>query len=75
MVKFGIANGANRQVLPTSLDFTPDKLLMASADGQVEPLNEWSEANSPNRFLTPGANLTAEFTSDKATAFEVTRIL
>ena len=78
MVSFRVANGTQKQLLPSNdADLTGQYLFASSADGQLQPFNEWVEAESPNRQLTPGANLTASFFmySDATPKFTVTRIL
>ena len=77
-VSFKVANGTQKQFLPASdADLTGDHLFAASANGQIQPFNSWVESESPNRTLTPGANLTASFVmySDATPKFTVTRIL
>ncbi|MFC4640366.1 hypothetical protein [Deinococcus hohokamensis] len=75
-VKVKIANGTNKQINPASdADMMSYNWYAASADGQVEPFNTWADHNSPNRPLTPGANLTAEYVLKTPPTFEVTRIL
>ena len=73
-----MANGTQKTLLPASdADLTGEYLFAASDDGRVQPFNTWVEAESPNRQLTPGANLTASFDmyADSAPKFAVTRIL
>ena len=77
-ISFKVANGTQKTLLPASdADFTGDSIFAASDDGQVQPFNSWIESASPNRELTPGANLTASFSmyADSAPKFTVTRIL
>ncbi|WP_407570002.1 hypothetical protein [Deinococcus altitudinis] len=78
VVSFKVANGTQKTLVPASdADLTGEYLFAASADGKVQPFNSWVEAESPNRDLTPGANLTASFFmyADSAPKFTVTRIL
>ncbi|GGJ88198.1 hypothetical protein [Deinococcus aquiradiocola] len=75
-VTFRVANGARRDFNPAGdADVNSGTLFAASADGQVQPFNTWDDTASPNRQLTPGANLTATFTTSGPPPFTVTRIL
>ncbi|WP_407541385.1 hypothetical protein Q0M94_08405 [Deinococcus radiomollis] len=76
VVSFKVANGTQKNLLPPSdADVNYDYMFAASADGQVQKFDTWDDANSPNRQLTPGANLTANFVLNTPPAFTVTRIL
>lgn len=76
VVSFMVANGTQKNLLPPSdADVNYDYLYAASADGQVQVFDTWDDANSPNREITPGAHLTANFVINTPPKFTVTRIL
>ncbi|ULH14808.1 hypothetical protein MF271_12560 [Deinococcus sp. KNUC1210] len=76
VVSFKVANGAQKNLLPPSdADVNYDYMFAASADGQVKQFDTWDDDNSPNRTITPGANLTANFVMNTPPSFTVTRIL
>ncbi len=76
IISFKVANGAQKNLLPPSdAGVNYDYMFAASADGQVAQFDTWDAANSPNRSITPGANLTANFVLNTPPSFEVARIL
>ncbi|OLV15706.1 hypothetical protein [Deinococcus marmoris] len=80
LIKFKVANGTQKKLLPSSdADASYDNMYAASDDGQVLQFNvpeNSSEADTGNIYLTPGANVVEIAVIRNAQpGFKVTRIL